>query len=155
MTRFRFLFCAVVYALLFSVGSATDKRPQYWWELPGSREKVIKMRAILEGGTLVADNGEFLGRVTRDDGHPDSLFNPDGKYGSRESKYSIWSPKCKLADAHRPLSPHNPRTKTPPKIMSRYGEFIAYLTVNPDLKPALTPEYFWDIMNLKLSSVRE
>ena len=72
---------------------------------------------LLEGAVIIANDNEFLGKISKNQFASDSIFNKFGKYGSEYSN----------------LSPFNKFTLTPPKIYK--DKLFAYLTVNTFMSP--------------------
>lgn len=83
--------------------------------------------SILYGASIVANDGQFLGRIinqfTRD-----SLFNEFGPHGGQFSRTSIWNEFGPYGGEFSRNSPFNQFTRTPPMII-RNGQVVAYLTV--------------------------
>lgn len=92
--------------------------------------------SVVEGVLLFADDGQFLGRVTKDKAAADSVTNTSGRYGSAYSSVSIFNPSGKYGGESSALSPFNPFTTKPP-VMFFDGKAIAYLTLNSDKGPAV------------------
>lgn len=92
--------------------------------------------SVVEGVLLFAEDGRFLGRVTKDKTAADSVTNTSGRYGSAYSSVSIFNPSGKYGGESSALSPFNPFTTKPP-VMFVEGKAIAYLTMNSDKGPAV------------------
>jgi len=93
---------------------------------------------FLEGASIVADDGQFLGIVSQNSLNADSISNDLGKYGSSLSSTSIFNTISKYGSELSPLSPFNNLTTTPPKIRTKDNRW-AYLTTNETLTPRLSP----------------
>ena len=65
---------------------------------------------------LVAQDGQYLGRLSDNPYDPDSTANPDGRYGSPYSPTSINNPYSKYGSPYSPDSPNNPYTTTAPLL---------------------------------------
>lgn len=93
--------------------------------------------SVVEGATVVADDGTYLGKVTN---HYDreSIFNEYGNFGGEYSRTSIWNQYGKYGGEYSRLSAFNQYTRTPPALVKR-GEIIAYLTTNKSLRGAVSP----------------
>jgi hypothetical protein len=95
------------------------------------------MCQTIAGATLVAQDGQYLGRISnRYDS--ESVLNEYGEYGSKYSATSIWNEYGMYGGKYSSSSPFNQFTSSPPVVV-RDGKPIAYLTVNSTLSGALTP----------------
>ena len=92
----------------------------------------------LEGATIEANDGVFLGKITFNSIDPESITNPIGIHGSAISALSIFNQIGQYGREISSKSPFNPITSTPPRILMR-GQFVAYLTANPLITPVLDP----------------
>jgi hypothetical protein len=94
--------------------------------------------ADLEGATIVADDGQFLGKITTNSIDRTSIINTIGPYGSDISSTSIFNNISKYGSDISRLSPFNDITSTPPRIFK--GErFVGYLTTNTIKTPRVDP----------------
>ena len=93
----------------------------------------------LEGCVIVANDGQFLGRITVNEVASDSILNEVGRYGSEVSSTSIFNQVGRYGSEVSSLSPFNEVTSTPPQIVNRSGQFVAYLTKNSVKTPAVDP----------------
>jgi hypothetical protein len=94
--------------------------------------------ADLEGATIVADDGTYLGKITSNRYDSDSIVNQYGDHGGKYSDHSIFNEYGDYGGEYSSRSPFNAYTSTPPKIYKR-NEFLAYLTVNTSLAPRVDP----------------
>lgn len=92
---------------------------------------------IIAGGTVIADDGTLLGRLTNSYS-ADSILNEYGTHGSAYSDKSIWNEYGTYGGKYSNQSPFNEYTSTPPTIIKN-GRAIARLTVNKYLRGALNP----------------
>ena len=92
----------------------------------------------LEGATIVANDGAFLGKITVNSIDPESITNPIGIYGSAISALSILNQIGQYGSEISSKSSFNPITSTPPRILMS-GQFVAYLTANPLMTPGIDP----------------
>ncbi len=83
---------------------------------------------------IVADDGQFLGRVTPDPIPIDSLVNPNGDHGSEFSQISIFNSFGAYGGMFALLSPFNPNTFFPPRIILD-AQTLARLTINDEFSP--------------------
>ena len=93
----------------------------------------------LEGSKIIADNGVFLGRVTKFSIESDSIGNSIGEYGSAVNPTSIFNSIGEYGSTVSPLSPWNAVTSTPPRIITKDGLHWCYLTKNQLLSPRIDP----------------
>ena len=93
----------------------------------------------LEGVTVVAANGTFLGKVTKNPIESDSIGNEVGSYGSSVSSRSIFNTVGEYGSSVSSFSPWNPVTSTPPRLITSDGLRWAYLTTNQSLSPRVDP----------------
>ena len=82
----------------------------------------------LLNGRIVAEDGQFLGRITANEVAADSLVNRFGAYGSKLSSTSIFNTSTYGSD-FSPVGPFNPDTIQPPRVLIN-GQTLARLTVN-------------------------
>ena len=92
----------------------------------------------LEGAIVVADDGQFLGKITTSSIDRASLINSIGPYGSDISSTSIFNDIGKYGSDISRLSPFNDITSTPPRIF-KWERFIGYLTTNTIKTPRIDP----------------
>ncbi len=87
---------------------------------------------------LVANDGQFLGRLSLNKNILDSISNEYGLYGNKYSLTSIFNKYCTYGNPNSLLSPFNPYSTTPPAIYLR-GQQIGYLTANKFIKGGIDP----------------
>jgi len=78
---------------------------------------------------LVADDGQFLGKLTLNQYDSESVSNTYGSYGSPYSSTSIKNPYSQYGSPYSSLSPYNQYSSTPPTIYIK-GRKYGYLTKN-------------------------
>lgn len=88
----------------------------------------------LEGAIIIANDNEYLGKISKSQFDSDSINNQFGTYGSQFSAYSIFNNFGTYGSEFSSLSPFNKFTSTPPKIYKE-NIFISYLTVNTFMFP--------------------
>ncbi|MGO8673558.1 MAG: hypothetical protein ACLQVD_19635 [Capsulimonadaceae bacterium] len=86
--------------------------------------------STLEGFTVVAADGQFLGVISSKSADRDSMANIAGPYGNAASPTAIFNTTGAYGSKSSPLSPFNPASSNPPKIFSQSGNVAAYLTKN-------------------------
>jgi hypothetical protein len=78
---------------------------------------------------LLANDGQYLGKLCLNKYDIDSVTNDYGFYGSKYSTTSIWNQYSIYGSKYSSLSPFNQYTSTPPAIYLR-GKKIGLLTKN-------------------------
>lgn len=96
------------------------------------------MLAALEGASIRAQDGTYLGLISSDRLRADAIGNPTGTHGSEESQSSIRNPLCKYGNRYGGLSAFNQYASRPP-VVERDGRVLGYLTLNPLKQPAINP----------------
>ncbi|MFL0789661.1 MAG: hypothetical protein AB8E87_05465 [Prochlorococcus sp.] len=91
----------------------------------------------LNGATLVAEDGTFLGKFTSQY-NSKSIFNEYGTHGSEYSSNSIWNKYGQYGGKYSLNSPFNKYSATPPTIYTKSNK-TAKLTVNSALPYAVNP----------------
>jgi hypothetical protein len=94
---------------------------------------------------IVANDGQFLGKLSLNKFDPESILNPYGLYGSVYSATSIYNQYSTYGSPYSSLSPFNPYTFTPPIIYLR-GRKVGFLSVNPYLNGSIDPNNINDWM---------
>lgn len=95
------------------------------------RLSVVGLRAtmlLIYGGP---ERDVFLGCLTCERDARESIFNPEGPFGSTSAERSIWNPRSPYGDKHSALSPWNPHASCPPVLKDEYDETHGYFTANP------------------------
>jgi hypothetical protein len=105
----------------------------------GAAPRAANPLDILEGGRIVADDGTFLGIVSRNNLNADSIANDLGQYGSNLSAKSIFNDLGRYGGDISPMSPFNELSVRPPKIITQDGKWI-YLTANEFKTPRVDPQ---------------
>lgn len=111
----------------------------YYWYYNDYPEGSGNVSAYI-GAEIWAADGTFLGVVDGSRSDYDSIANTDGPYGSFYSPVSIFNPRSEYGSGRGALSPWDPDSWTPPRLFRR-GQFVGYLTTNPDLYPRLDPAW--------------
>jgi len=78
---------------------------------------------------IIANDGQYLGKLTSNEFDHDSLLNEFGPYGSEFSTTSVFNEFSDYGSEFSTLSPFNEFSTTPPKIYVN-GLFYGYLTEN-------------------------
>jgi hypothetical protein len=93
----------------------------------------------LDGATIIASDGVFLGKISRNPFDAESVSNQFGIYGSKYSAKSIFNQYGLYGSQFSAMSPYNQFTSTPPKIM-KGGTLLGHLTVNKFIMNRIDPE---------------
>ena len=84
---------------------------------------------MIEGSSLVASDGTFLGKLTKNQFALDSVMNEFGTFGSKFAINSIWNEFGVYGSDYSPKSPWNAYTITPP-LITKNGQSLCYMTTN-------------------------
>lgn len=95
----------------------------------------------LEGSSLEAADGTFLGKVSQNKYDNESLANKYGPYGNPYNANSIFNNYGTYGNKYNQLSPFNDYSRMPPKFV-KGGRVIAYLTTNQFITPRVDPTAF-------------
>jgi len=87
---------------------------------------------------IVADDGQYLGKISSSTIDSDSIMNSIGRYGSSISSTSIFNEIGRYGGKISRMSPFNDIASSPPKIFVG-NTFIAYLTTNSLKRPRVDP----------------
>jgi len=94
--------------------------------------------SYLEGAVIIANDGQYLGRITTNPFDIDSIANKYGTYGSQYSSTSIHNEYCIYGSEYSSMSPFCKYASDPPWIFHG-DEFMGYLTVNEYKSSAVNP----------------
>ena len=83
---------------------------------------------------LLADDGTFLGKVSREAADAQSILNEEGAFGNPKSPFSLTNPESKYTNKDSDQSVSNPSAKRPPKLFYD-GNLLAFVTANEHLTP--------------------
>ncbi|ABA24701.1 hypothetical protein Ava_D0036 [Trichormus variabilis ATCC 29413] len=93
----------------------------------------IRAYIALDGQmVIVAADGTYLGIITADVSHPESICNPQGNYGSIYSTTSTQNPNSLYGGAHGIYSPYNPHCVQPPQLIVN-NQNAGVISINPHL----------------------
>ncbi|HAA30544.1 MAG TPA: hypothetical protein DCE56_26245 [Cyanobacteria bacterium UBA8553] len=102
-------------------------------KIPGVFKPYLVVFQILDGyGQLWSPSGQFLGLLSSNQRHLNSIINPKGPYGSFYSPSSIQNPQGLYGSPEGIYSPYNPHCINPPVIFFR-GQPLLVLTRNLNL----------------------
>ncbi len=89
---------------------------------------------------IVANDGQYLGKLSLNRFDPESILNNYGLYGSQYSVTSIYNKYSMYGSQYSSLSPFNPFTSTPPHIYLK-GVRVGVLSVNRYIMGSVDPEH--------------
>lgn len=92
----------------------------------------------LQGAALVAQDGAFLGIVSRDWTVPDSIAHRGGAFGDPASERSVFNARGPYGSADSPLSAWAVNAAQPPRV-ERDGEVLGVLSVAAGLESRIDP----------------
>ena len=96
---------------------------------------------------ILANDGQFLGKLCLNIYDPESILNNYGIYGSPYSAYSINNRYSMYGSQYSSLSPFNPYTTTPPTCYLR-GMKAGFLSVNQYLYGSINPIHIQEWMRI-------
>lgn len=94
---------------------------------------------------IIANDGQFLGKLSLNIYDVDSILNKYGRYGNPYSPTSIMNKYSTYGSQYSSLSPFNQYTNTPPTIFL-HGVKVGYLSVNRYIVGAVNPYEIEDWM---------
>ena len=107
----------------------------------------VKDRIDRHESFIVANDGQYLGKLSLNIYDQESILNVYGLYGSQYSVVSTKNPYGIYGSPYSSLSPNNPYTSTPPTIYLR-GVKYGYLTLNPFLFGSVSPHQIESWMSI-------
>ena len=93
----------------------------------------------IEGCIIIAEDKQYLGMITKNEFDSDSILNEFGMYGGKFSRTSIFNEFGQYGGEFAQRSPFNQFTANPPKIFTKGGVFVAYLSANIAKSPRIDP----------------
>jgi len=94
---------------------------------------------------ILANDGQFLGKLCLNIYDPESILNMYGLYGNPYSATSINNKYSTYGSQYSSLSPFNPYTTTPPAIYLR-GMKVGVLSINNYLMGSVDPRQIQEWM---------
>jgi hypothetical protein len=101
---------------------------------------------------LLADDGQYLGKITSNIYDTASILNEYGPYGSKYSMTSIFNPYSQYGSPYGAYSVNNPYSTTPPKLFIG-GYFRGVVTANEYLLDRIPTEVFLYMLKKQLASL--
>lgn len=98
----------------------------------------LNRRVINRESFILANDGQFLGKLCLNIYDPESILNIYGLYGNPYSATSINNKYSMYGSQYSSLSPFNPYTTTPPAIYLR-GIKVGVLSINNYLMRSVDP----------------
>lgn len=123
----------------FGGGASTGFSTGYGSVPPAAGAAASDLASLLEGCVIVADDGQVLGVITRNEFAANSILNQFGPYGSEFSATSIFNQFGKYGGQFSSLSPFNEFTNTPPQIITTNGQRVGHLSKNKFVTGAIDP----------------
>lgn len=105
----------------------------------------LAMRIAKKESFLMANNGQFLGKLSLNIYDRESILNKYGKYGNPYSPTSIMNQYSTYGSPYSSLSPFNQYSTTPP-IIYLHGVRSGYLSTNRYLLGVVNPNEIEDWM---------
>lgn len=90
------------------------------------------------GASIVAEDGTYLGKISRSKYESNSILNNYGSHGGKYSSHSIFNKYGSYGGKYSSYSPFNKYSSSPPKIVKN-GRVLGLLTVNKHLTGAVNP----------------
>lgn len=90
---------------------------------------------------LIAQDGQFLGSITRNPYDPSSLLNKYGPFGSEYSSTSIFNEYSPYGSPFGQFSLNNQYSTVPPKLFID-GHFFGHVTRNQYVQNSIAPDSF-------------
>jgi glutaredoxin-related protein len=105
-----------------------------------------------DGSYLIAQDGQYLGKLTDSQYDTDSILNQYGPYGSPYSTTSIFNPYSPYGSEYGSYSINNPYCTTPPKLFIN-GRLLGLITANRYVTGRIAPEAFLHSLKNDLRSL--
>jgi len=90
---------------------------------------------------LIAQDEQYLGKITSDKYDNQSILNQYGPFGSKYSTTSIFNPYSSYGSKYGSFSINNPYCNTPPKLFIN-GKLIGFVSVNKYVSNRIPTEVF-------------
>lgn len=84
------------------------------------------------------DGGTYLGKLVTSETDIESVWNPNGKYGSTTDINSIWNSYSMFGGSVSIYSPFNRASTSPPRVVDCTGKLVCRVTANTKMKESLT-----------------
>lgn len=115
-------------------------------------EEQTESQAYIGDSYLIAQDGQFLGRILANRYDNDSILNKYSPYGSKYSPTSIFNKYCQYGGRYGIYSPENRFCYKPPKLFIK-GRFKGYVTANQYIPNRIPIEDFLYTLDNNVSSL--
>lgn len=102
-------------------------------------KKELDSRISMKESFLLANDGQYLGKLSLNESNPDSISNGKGIYGSVYADTSFKNRYSVYGSAASSLSPYNASTSTPPVLYLK-GQKAGFLSKNVNLPDRIDPD---------------
>jgi len=126
-------------AELQALDSAISRRMQPVARREAGGDGAADGMAALLNGYILGDDGEYLGLITTDEFNRKSLLNEVGPHGSEVSPKSIFNEVGTYGSSVSPKSAFNDIASSPPRVFTKDGVFVGFLTTNDVKNPRIDP----------------
>lgn len=103
---------------------------------------------------LMGQDGQYLGKITPNHYHINSILNKYGPYGSKYSTTSIFNQYSNYGSIYGNYSLNNQYSTLPPKLMVN-GRFKIYVSKNEFVSPRISPEVFFYNLNNNIDGLEK
>jgi len=100
---------------------------------------------------LIAENGQYLGKLTMDRYDNNSIVNKYGPYRSKYSPTSVFNKYSEYGSRYGQFSLNNPYCTNPPKLFIK-GLFKTHISNNKHVQERISPEVFFYNLENNLQS---
>jgi hypothetical protein len=97
--------------------------------LDGIHQQQARSTPTPQDSCLIAQDNQYLGRITDNQYDTNSLLNAYGPYGSQYSSTSIFNPYSPYGSQYGQYSINNPYCSVPPRLIIQ-GKFIGHVSKN-------------------------
>lgn len=101
---------------------------------------------------LIAQDGQFLGKITNNNYDTDSILNEYGPYGSAYSTTSIFNEYSDYGSRYGQYSINNPYCSQPPKLIIN-GSLLGLITSNKTIQNGISANVFLDTLKNDFNSL--
>lgn len=101
---------------------------------------------------LIAQDEQFLGKITANKYDQDSILNKYGTYGSRYSSTSIFNQYSQYGSKYGSFSINNAYCNVPPRLFIN-GSFVGHVSVNKYVQNQIPTETFLYLLDNDINSI--
>lgn len=122
-------------------------------------EKQAQSEPAQQDSYLIAQDAQYLGRITPNQNDTNSILNPYGPYGSRYSTTSIFNPYSRYGSRYGEFSLNNQYCSLAPRLFIQ-GRFLGHVSANRYVSDRIPTDAFLytlqnDLPSLLSRRVRE